>query len=538
MNNQKTFYNNKQLEAMMIAAKEEYIIASRGFGKSEGIDAPRLIRNVFAMPRSAGGLLSPTYGKLLRNTLPAVFNALGRLGYKRDLHYVVAKKPDKKLNFKKPIIEPLSYEYVIAWFNGSIQNMLSFDRDMSANSMSLDYLMGFEAKYLNHDKIVNETLQTLRGNTNHFGKCPWHHSILFTTDMPTTKSGKWILEKKNDMDNDLIKLIKLTYKKYKAAKNPKWKAQLFAELQEYRSKAVFYAEYDAFDNLEILGEDYIKTMERNLPPLIFSTSILNQKHSKVENGFYAAFSQDLHCYESLNTEFLEAATLENKYASFNNCLKDADICQDIPLAIGMDYNAAICNLVVGQKTNTKEARTLNQFFVKTPRKIKDLVNDFSDYYHLHPNRDILYFYDSTAVAETPADAESFADEVIGTLEKRGWNVTPINVGQPLKFHIRHFYLDLAFKGDPNYLFPTFNQDNNEYLILALETTGTKVGRTGFEKDKSAEKKPDSQEEPDELKTHVTDAWDTLYIGLNYHYQTPGSASNYKTFFHNEQTLYS
>ena len=66
------YFNHKQLEAMAIAANSEYIVASRGFGKSEGIDAPRLIRNVFAMPRYCCGLLSPTYGKLLRNTLPAV----------------------------------------------------------------------------------------------------------------------------------------------------------------------------------------------------------------------------------------------------------------------------------------------------------------------------------------------------------------------------------------------------------------------------------------------------------------------------------
>jgi len=524
------FFNPKQLEAMSIAAKDEYIIASRGFGKSEGIDAPRLIRNVFAMPRSAGGLLSPTYGKLLRNTLPAVFHALNRLGYLRDVHYVVGKKPDKKLDFAKPLIDPLSYDYVIAWFNGSIQNLLSFDRNMSANSMSLDYIMGFEAKYLNHEKIKNEVIPTLRGNTNHFGKCPWHHGILFTSDMPTTKSGKWLLEKEKDMDIDLINLIKLTYKQYKKATSAEWKKRLFKELQEYRSKATFYAEYDAFDNLEILGEDFIKKMERNLPPLVFASAILNKRHSKITNGFYAALNQEIHCYESYNNQFLESLNYDTNLSNTETCLKDADIDPAKPLAIALDYNAAICNLVVGQKTSSKEARTLKQFFVKTPRKIKDLINDFSDYYQPHPNRDIIYFFDSTAVAQTPADATSFAEEVISTLEKRGWNVLANHIGQPLAVHLRHFYIDLALKGDTNYLFPTFNADNTEYLILAMETTGTKIGEKGFTKDKSAEKKMDTPEEPDELKTHVTDAWDTLFIGLNFHYTTPSTHSNQLTHF--------
>ena len=59
----------------------------------------------------------------------------------------------------------------------------------------------------------------------------------------------------------------------------------------------------------------------------------------------------------------------------------------------------------------------------------------------------------------------------------------------------------------------FNLHNCEYLKLAMEQTGIKIGRNGFEKDKSAEKYEDSPEQPDETKTHVTDAWDTLYIGM-------------------------
>ncbi len=500
---------------MAIAARDEYIIASRGFGKSEGIDAPRLLRNTQAMPRSAGALLSPTYGKLLRNTLPAVFAALQRLNYRRNIHYVIGRKPDKSLNFEKPIIDPFDYEYVIAWYNGSIQHLISFDRPMSANSMSLDYVFGFEAKYLNYEKIKTEVLPANRGNLNYFDKCPWHHGVLFTTDMPTTKAGQWILDKQNDCDQDLIQLIKLTYLKYKTTTNEILKAKYFKELQEYRKNAVLYAEYDAFDNLELLGESFIKNMERNLPPLIFNSAILNRRHTKIANGFYSAFKQEIHTYASYNNAKLEE--LDYNLTKTNSWAFDGDINPDLPICIGMDYNVSICNLIAGQRTNSNEARTLKSFFVKTPRKIKDLVNDFCDYYATYPNRNLVYFYDSTAVAGTPADADSFAEEVIHTLQKRGWDVEPVHIGQPMKFQERHWRIDLALKGDPKYLFPTFNADNNEYLILALDSTGTKIGKSGFEKDKSAEKKLDSLEEPDETKTHVTDAWDTLFLGMQFHF---------------------
>ncbi len=504
---------------MAIAAKNEFIIASRGFGKSEGIDAPRLIRNVFAMPRSAGALLSPTYGKLLRNTLPAVFSALERIGYQRNIHYVVGRKPTKRLNFATPFIEPLNHDYVISWFNGSIQHLISFDRPMSANSMNLDYVFGFEAKYLDFNKIKDEVLPANRGNINHFGNCPWHHGLLFTTDMPTSKSGTWILEKENEMDGQLIEFIKLTYLKYKQTKSKKRRKSLLKELNMARKNATFFAEYDAFDNIEILGEGFIKDMERNLPPLLFNTAILNRRSTKVANGYYASFSDSLHCYSSYNDAYLNSLAYNTDKATREISLKDGDIIIDQPLCLGMDYNAAICNLVAGQRVENKEARTLKSFFVKTPRKIVDLVNEFCDYYDTLPNKDVIFFYDSTAVAHTPIGHDSFADTVIGQLVKRHWNVSPVYFGQPLKHNLKHHYFDMAFKGDPSYLFPTFNADNNEYLILAMENTGVTIGKNGFEKDKRAEKLPDSQEQPDELKTHVTDAWDTLYIGLNFHYPT-------------------
>lgn len=527
------YFNKKQLEAMSVAAKNEYIVASRGFGKSEGIDAPRLARNTFAMPRSAGGLLSPTYGKLLRNTLPAVFSSLERLGYKRDLHYVVGRKPNVKLNFRKPIIEPFNYDYVISWFNGSIQNLLSFDRPMSANSMNLDYILGFEAKYLNYDKVKNEVYPANRGNVNYFGHCPWHHGIVFTTDMPTSRSGMWILEKEKDMDKDLIKLIRLTYKKYKQTTSDRLRHDLFKELQLYRSQASFYAEYDAFDNIEILGEDFIRTLQRDLPPILFSTSVLNKRFTKDPNGFYASLNQSIHCYEMYNNSYLESLDYDVTREGLKNCLADGDIMYDQPLCIAMDYNAAINSLVAGQRTENNEARTLKSFFVKTPRKIKDVVNDFCDYYDPLPRHEVIFFYDSTAVADTPNEGSSFADTVIETLISRKWDVTPVYIGQQVKFHLRHMYIDLGFKGDSNYLFPTFNIDNNEFLIIAMENTGVRISRSGFEKDKKDEKLPDTPEYPDEYKPHITDAWDTLYVGLNFHYPLSTGVVGGTTYYNND-----
>ena len=51
--------------------------------------------------------------------------------------------------------------------------------------------------------------------------------------------------------------------------------------------------------------------------------------------------------------------------------------------------------------------------------------------------------------------------------------------------------------------------------------GFKVGKNGFEKDKDPEELPDSVEQVDEYKTLITDAWNTVFIGLNCYCKEPG-----------------
>ena len=46
------FFNRMQRQAMAINAHDEYIVASRGTGKSEGIDARINLRKVWEMPAS------------------------------------------------------------------------------------------------------------------------------------------------------------------------------------------------------------------------------------------------------------------------------------------------------------------------------------------------------------------------------------------------------------------------------------------------------------------------------------------------------
>ncbi|MDD4673757.1 MAG: hypothetical protein PHI03_12565 [Bacteroidales bacterium] len=519
------YFNIAQLDANAVNAHDERIIASRGVGKSEGIDSSKVARNALYMPRSMNALLTPTYAKLLQNTLPAVGLGLERMGYKRDIHWVVGRKPEKKLGFKEPYTKGFDYSNSMTWFNGSVFKFISFETKMSSNSMSLDSVIGFEAKYLKYDKIINEVSQANRGRNPHFENCPYHHSTYYSSDMPTSKGGMWLIEEEKKMTHDLIDAIKsriadLVYfmKKRSTSYTERQIAECRKDINRWRSKAFYFKEYNIFDNLELITPERIAEFKRDLPPLIFRTSILNQRIFKQPNGFYSALDEDAHFYVDDNSSYFLNLEYDLQKAASETCLADADLSEDLPLCIAFDYNSAISSMSIGQtpfNVYGQELRTVNSMFVKTPDKLQDLVKKFCKYYSPRINRDVVYYYDSTAIHTYANTSESFADLIIRILRDHGFNVIDVYIGNPMPHQSKHLYIDMALKG-AKYMFPSFNLHRNEYLKLAMEQAGVKVGRNGFEKDKSMEKLEDSPEFPDEQKTHITDSWDTLFIGCNFY----------------------
>jgi hypothetical protein len=359
--------------------------------------------------------------------------------------------------------------------------------------------------------------------------------------MPTTKGGRWILEKENDMWTshiDLIKTLLIERKKYREKEETDYTKRQIRELtadiakarqfqavchpdplnKQTREYTVFFAEYDVLDNLEVLGEDFIWQMKRDNPPLIWRTAFLNERLFRVANGFYPALDDDIHFYIPRDTKEVYGLNF-----SVDDCLNDDDLQSLEPLHIAFDSNAAISGACIGQKDGDK-MRTLKSFYVKTPDKLPELCKNICRYYRNKVNRDIVFYFDHTFVWETGKDSESYADTITRELTIGGFNVTQKYIGQQPQHEFRHKEIDRALKGEPSLLFPVFNLYNNEFLKIALEQTGTKLGKTGFEKDKSPEKTPDSPNAPDEHKTHITDAWDTLFVGMNFFYTEPTKVS--------------
>lgn len=526
MGRHKVYFNKGQLYLMAIGANTETIIASRRFGKSDGIIAPRMLRNVQHMPRSAGGIYGATFQQILTRTLPAAVFALNRWGYKHEVHYYIGRKAPDRAKFQKPYIEPQSWDHCIHWYNGSVQLLISQDVKFSANSLTLDYILGDEARSFKKDKFFNEVVPANSGVFGKFDDCPWHRGITLVSDMPQGKDEEWLLKRKEEMDTDLISAIEGIIARIAELKNLNSEygtneiVRQKKELAQLRRVASIYKEYDAIENIEILGESYIANMKRELTPLTFLTSILNKRLDRKIGGFYANLSAAKHYYDSFDNSFLD--NLRDPFGTFDlkrfrklNCRQDGDIDKDIPLHIACDYNANINWMVIGQPTGS-ELRTLKSIFVKHQEKLRKLIENFCNYYEPLENKDLVYFFDSTALDKAYADeaSESFSEIVINELSKRGWNVYQQYIGNPMKHALKHQYIDDGLCGK-KYLFPRFNRFNNESLLPAMENTGIKVGRNGFEKDKSGEKLAETDQNVLESRTDGTDAWDTLFIGCNF-----------------------
>jgi len=525
----KFYLTKSQQYVLNIAARNNIIIASRRWGKSEGAIMPILLRNIQAMPGSSGALVARTFKQALTRTLPATLHALTRLGYEEDIHYFVGRKAPKSSGFKEPKIKPRNWDYCIHWYNGSVNHIISQDIEFSSNSLTLDYWIGDEAKTLKKDKLDNELVPANSGLPI-FRNCPWHTGYTLVSDLPDRRS-KWLMDYQKLMDKDLIALIEgLIFELYQLRSVSsdtlyyKNKISLLTnEINTYRKEATLFVVYNILENLEIVGERYIADMKRQLNPYVFKTAILSLFIDQTEGAFYSAFDDKLHTYTSYDNSYL------NKYrdndgsiawreaeAHSNNCNQDADINPEQPLFIALDANININWLIVGQPDYEKKIfKTLKSFFVKHPRMLPELCNEFCDYYHNLHNKEVVFYFDQTFLQGRSANSsESFYDTIHRIISERGFYVTDTYIGQAWKHEDKHREIDLAFKGIKN-LFPKFNEINNEILIAALNRTGTRVGLTGWGKDKSTEKEPDSETNPVELRTDGTDAWDTLFIGCNF-----------------------
>jgi hypothetical protein len=517
----KIYMNNPQLDCYHIAANKTTFVGGRRVGKTHGVVAPWMLRNIEHMPQSAMGIVTPSFKMALTQTMPGTFNALADLGYRRNEHFVIGIRPPKSLGFAVPFREPANYDRVISWYNGSLQYLISQDIPGTSNSLTLQSVFGDEAKYLNFDKLKEETFPANGGFKGPWAGCPWLNSTLFVSDMPTTKKGSWFLADEQKMIPEIIDGIRVILSEiYRFSQLPETRyrdetlLKLRKALAQLRSIAVYYIEVSSIENVFLLGEKYIRDMKRDLPPLVFQTSIMCIKPTKLKDGFYPSLS-DRHRYIANDNAYLELIGFDKPKEDAFDCRCDGDLNKSEPICIAFDYNDKINWMVCGQRKGLK-MQVINSFYVKYERKLREIVDDFCKYYKNHQHREVIFYYDSTALGSNYAvNDDDFAAVIQQQFAKNKWECTSVYLGNPMKHNLKYMIMDQAFKGQ-KYLLPNFNEEKCEALLLAMQMAGARIAGKGFEKDKTGEKYAESETDKLEYRTDATDAFDTLFIGMNFH----------------------
>lgn len=554
------YMNPAQRAVYNYRCRNTTVEAGRGTGKTDGLITPEMAGCIQSMPRGTGLFLGNSIKQLFTKTVPKTLYSLERMtGLKEGVHFFRGHAP-AKCNFKEPIVKPKVWENCIHFWNGFVYYMISTGVKAAANGMDSCSIIGDECRFMPEGLIKAEILPTLRGiNTNHPGfdenLNPYYKSIFFVSDAPLTKRQAWLRKRRDEqtpeINRKIAEMIREAQICPEIVQSPKYQR----ELNKLRCQASIYFSFSSIENIDILGEQFIRTMQKELTPTMFDISIRNVEKEEINDGYYANFDPDVHCYLSNDEEQLEAAqkykkrtitqiynggrTLRvesesidlNELSKAQDCCLDTDIKPGEPLRIAFDYNAHINCLVIGQtdsRSNTSVLRILNSMTNVKNTRIEGLCKMFCKYYEPHrlTCRDVIFYYDDTAkqgaaYASERHEETRFYNIVKKVLRSHGWNVIEVAMGRPMSHNKKYEFLNGCFAGTQR-PFLRINKENNEYLIASMENARVKEGRNGFEKQKGDEKKrltADEMADPEtalSIRTDLSDAFDTLVIGVRYY----------------------
>lgn len=526
----KLHLNPPQLHYFMVRPKLGVYLWGRGTGKTEGPGALHAYECCMTMPRSNNAIASTTYDKVINTVLPAIQMTWEKLGLKENQHYWIRKYAPEEYRIEKPFRAPGQPYHLVHFYTGACLRLMSLDRPGMNNGVSIDSFYGDEAKFFKRDKI-REILPALRGGAGFFGHLPSYGRVIFTTDLPDDPDH-WLFEYEKLMDKEAVELIietqitiKSLWAEAQQTKSDRKSKSLIKQINnlerlcnDIRQNLTEVHFASTLENIHALGFSTLENYYRNLTELEYHLQILTDRNAKAQGLFYANFqpSEGIHGYYAINENSIDQLTMRDSYLgeSINpDCRWYKDWIGSEPLEIGLDYNSYINWYVCAQEIRG-EFRVLNSQYVESPYKLRDLAKAFDRHWAAKKsiNNQVNYYYDKTAISETPGSAVSSSDEFSWALENLGWAVNKIYTGAQMSFKSRYLLYQELFEKD-NTKLPSFkiNIGSNEDLIHTMKYTKSEIKQNGFVKDKSSERKDSGV--PRHKATHNTEALDQLVQGL-------------------------
>ncbi len=489
MSSRKAIYVNQKQRAVLAAIqRRKAFLAGRGGGKTT-VAGHHYLDAAAQLPRAKFFLLGLTYNQIQSIFLAPMTEAWARRGVREHLddkspgHYVVGKRPPAY--WQTPFQKPAYYENQITFFNGFTISMISFDRSDRARGGNYDGGGADECVLINKERYDKEIKPMIRGNIYKFPNNHYHHSELLLSSQSWTTSGDWFPD-------------------------------LEFEAQQHPDD-IFFAQGSAYDNIDVLGEKYIKDLERDLPALIFDVEVRNERRKKIANGFYHAFDDDHHCYWNIYSyDQANTGMLVTKSDS-----KDYD--PTLPLECSFDFNAGFNSCIVGQEftiAQTLEARVINRFYSKN-RTFAPVVDDIIRYYAGHKNK-VMIWGDRNGNNKQANSELTFYEEILKKFKEAGFTVE-LMVGERLDpFHaLKHLVINTLLE-EKNPALPRIriNKMKCKDVILSIQAAPV----TGdYQKDKSSER---DKTLPQEKATHLSDCFDN-WIYPKYNQLIEGKVYSYK-----------
>ncbi|MFC0605895.1 hypothetical protein [Winogradskyella pulchriflava] len=511
----------------MIKPTNLFLILGRAGAKTVQILSKRFMDISKEMPGAFVSVSADTYMNAIKNILPNIIKGWELNGWIEGIHFVVDKRPPK--HFKKPHKSVLNWKHTLTTYHGTHFKIISQDRPSAGAGDSYQHNAGDEAKYLNEKKL-NKISQASRGEYVRYHKSPYYLGSTFTTDMPNTNLGEhdWILSMEENMDNEQIKLIlqvafilndekiKLVKKQRELQDHPsdseirkdikniernikRWKARY----NKVRKNSTFFYIGSSYVNADILTESYFVSQFEKGNFKELATALLSIT-PQLEKGlmFYPNLSErnfysdgftykriDKSSYASLQLE--AESSLDLKYINHNLYLEG-----------GFD-SGNMCSLVVGQELNNVR-RALKEFYTLPPNFIKQLGQQFVEYFKHHQTKELILWHDRATnkykrVGEDHASKLKYAIEKDAEGNSTGWTVVLKNRNQATIYQETEYELALQlFSGENNELPQILiDKHNCPNLKSSLERAQKieRVDREGnktIHKDKSSEKLPDER----------------------------------------------
>lgn len=536
---QKRYLNTIQLEIQAVQANVLAVVMARGGGKTTGILAPRGLQIVKALPRGTIGFVGLSHRHIKDNIMPNFEKGLKHLGLKRGYHYRVKEFFPEGWGVPMPyreLSDPQEQKkYVMHFSNGAILIFISQHNAGSSNGMDLDAIIVDEARYIDFQKLKDETLPAVRGNEEYFRNHHLHGSYTFVTDRPRSQLQAGIYEyrkltdphyaernaKQVEINQRIIKVIKglatqvnqlamrlrdpgLRRGRHKVEAEYERKNKLLSRL---RYNAVHYVEADIFSNIHVLGVDKIRQeFQGKMELREFLISRMNVDLSNMMGAFYPLQKRNGY------TDKIREA-YQNVNAA-RNWQFDADLNEHLPLYIAADYNADINSLVIAQ-AYPDEIRFVKSMYVTVPEKLNDLVERFKTYYAGWTN-DIHFVYDHTAKHRTASSETENWERWVSALQSAGFSVYPVDLGQSSMHDSRYklYRTLLAEDGLRRKIRINKGNANNLWRSMSFckvrESTGEKKA---FKKDKRSEQNKAVRPED---ATHLSEAADMIVDALEQH----------------------